>query len=63
MLHEITVSEFLGDIKTNKQNPIHSETFVGPKYFWVLCVQGNLNVIRRDKHETSIYIKWSTYNF
>lgn len=43
MLHEVTVSEFLGDIKTNKQNPTHSETFVGLKYFWALCVQSNLN--------------------
>lgn len=43
MLHEVTVSEFLGDIKTNKQNPTHSETFVGLKYFWALCVQSKLN--------------------
>lgn len=43
MLYEVTVSEFLRDIKTNKQNLTHSETFVGLKYFWALCVQRNLN--------------------
>lgn len=43
MLHEVTVSKFLGDIKTNKQNPTHSKTFVDLKYFWALCSQSNLN--------------------
>lgn len=66
MLHDVTVSEFLGDIKTNKQNSTHSETFVGLKYFWALCVQSNLKgntLLEETNIKTSTSIKFSTYNF